>query len=187
MVFVLDARHRPLMPCSEKRARLLLRWHRAVVHHIAPFAIRLKDRGVEESTMQPVVLKLDPGSKTTGVALVRIEPTSAGEVHHALHLAHLEHRGKQVHYAMGQRAQYRRRRRTTNLRYRPPRFLNWRRPEGWFPPSLRSRMGNVLTWARRWQRLVPLTRIDIECAKFDLHVLQNPEISGAEYQKGELF
>ncbi|MDQ2904169.1 MAG: RNA-guided endonuclease IscB [Ktedonobacteraceae bacterium] len=186
-VFVLDRHHQPLMPCTEKRARVLLTQKRAVVHRVVPFTIRLKDRHLQESTVQPVVLKLDPGSKVTGMALARVEHTKEGEVHHALHLAHLQHRGEAVHLAMGQRARYRRRRRSANLRYRAPRFLNRRRPKGWLPPSLRSRIGNVLTWARRYQQWIPLRRIEVERVKFDLTVLQNPEVSGLEYQRGALF
>jgi hypothetical protein len=129
-VFVLDRHQQPLMPCSEKRARLLLSRKRAVVHRLIPFTIRLKDRLVEDSTLQLVALKLDPGSKTTGIALVRIEETADGEIHHAFHLAHLEHRGAAIHRAMVQRAHYRRRRRTANLRHRAPRFLNRGRPKG---------------------------------------------------------
>jgi HNH endonuclease/RRXRR protein len=48
-------------------------------------------------------------------------------------------------------------------------------------------MGNVLTWARRYRRWVPLTRIDVERVKFDLALLQNPEVAGVEYQRGDLF
>jgi 5-methylcytosine-specific restriction endonuclease McrA len=132
-------------------------------------------------------LKVDPGSKITGLALVRIERTPDGEIHYALHLAHLEHRGVAVHRAMQQRAGYRRRRRTANLRHRAPRFLNRGRPKGWLPPSLRSRVENVVHWAQRYQRLVPLTRIEVERVKFDLQLLDNPEISGVEYQRGALW
>jgi 5-methylcytosine-specific restriction endonuclease McrA len=186
-VFVLDQHHRPLMPCSEKRARLLLARHRAVVHRLIPFTIRLKDRRVQDSVLQPVALKFDPGSKTTGIAITWIEPTADGGVHHALHLAHLEHRGEAIHQALVQRVGYRRRRRSANLRHRAPRFLNRARPTGWLPPSLRSRIGNVLTWARRYQRWVPLTQIEVERVKFDLQLLQNAEISGVEYQQGTLW
>ena len=136
-VFVLDRRKRPLMPCSERRARLLLHRKRAVVHRVWPFTIRLKDRSREASQVQPVALKLDPGSKTTGIALVRVEQTQEGEVHHALHLAELSHRGEVVHQALQRRAGYRRRRRSANLRHRPPRFANRGRESGWLPPSLR--------------------------------------------------
>ncbi|HKF36106.1 MAG TPA: RNA-guided endonuclease IscB [Ktedonobacteraceae bacterium] len=180
-VFVLDRHKRPLMPCSHRRARLLLARKRAVVHRFVPFTIRLRDRCVQESTMQPVVFKTDPGSKMTGLALARVEETAEGEVHHAVHLAELTHRGEAVHHALVQRAGYRRRRRSANLRYRPARFANRTRPHGWLPPSLLSRIGNVLTWARRYQRWVPLTRIDVERVKFDLALLQNPELMGVEH------
>jgi 5-methylcytosine-specific restriction endonuclease McrA len=185
-VFVLDQHKHPLMPCSEKRARLLLSRQRAVVHRVMPFTIRLKDRCVQNSHFQPVALKLDPGSKTTGMALVRVEQTEQGEIHHSLHLAELSHRGGEIHKRMGKRAGYRRRRRSANLRYRPARFQNRRRKEGWLPPSLRSRVKNVLTWATRYQRWLPLTRIEVEQVKFDLALLQNPEIEGVTYQRGEL-
>jgi hypothetical protein len=68
-VFVLDKKKHPLMPCSEKRARLLLERGRAVVVRLHPFTIRLKDRLGGET--QPLRLQLDPGSQTTGIALVR--------------------------------------------------------------------------------------------------------------------
>src|SRR5437868_12264633 len=113
MVFVLDRHKKPLMPCSEKRARLLLARGRAVVHRRVPFVIRLRDRRQEDSALQPVLLKIDPGSKTTGLALVReaapegrsetpsprscvAEEPVVGPVQHALHLAELTHRGEQV-------------------------------------------------------------------------------------------
>lgn len=186
-VLVLDQRKQPLMPCSERRARLLLHRKRAVVHRLMPFTIRLKDRARATSSVQPVAAKFDPGSKATGMALVRVEETPEGEVHHALHLAELTHRGEQVHRALLQRAGYRRRRRSAHLRYRPSRFDNRRRPAGWLPPSLRSRISNVLTWAARYTRWAPVTRIEIERVKFDTALLHNPELMGVQYQRGELF
>jgi 5-methylcytosine-specific restriction endonuclease McrA len=185
-VFVLDRHQKPLMPCSEKRARLLLERKRAVIHRFEPFCIRLKDRIQEISTRQPVVLKLDPGSRTTGIALARVEETEDGQVHHALHLAHLVHRGNAVKKHLDQRRGYRRRRRSANLRYRKARFLNRRRPKGWLPPSLLSRIGNTLTWARRYQRWTPLVKIEVERVKFDTQLMQNAEVAGVEYQWGEL-
>jgi hypothetical protein len=193
-VFVLDQHHHPLMPCSEKRARLLLARRRAVVHRRVPFVIRLRDRTCAQSAVQDVALKLDPGSKTTGVALVRArqprgltEQTSQGQVHHALRLANLSHRGEQVRQALLRRAGYRRRRRSAHLRHRPARFQNRRRQAKWLPPSLRSRIGNVLTWARRFWRWVPLSRIEMERVKFDTHLLHNPEVAGVAFQRGDLF
>ncbi len=186
MVFVLDKHKKPLMPCTPKKARLLLSRGRAVVHRHYPLVIRLKDRRLEESVLQPLVLKIDPGSKTSGMAVARLEETPQGEVHHAVHLAEVGHRGEQVHEAMGTRARARRRRRSAHLRYRPPRSENRTRPKGWLPPSLRSRIGNVLTWARRYGRWAPITRLEVERVKFDQHLMQHPEIAGIEYQRGEL-
>src|SRR5260221_2681424 len=185
-VFVVDQHHQPLMPCSEKRARLLLARRRAVVHRRVPFVIRLKDRELEQSQVQPVALKLDPGSQTTGMALARVQETPEGEVHHALHLAELAHRAEEIRQRLRKRAVYRRRRRPANLRYRATRFLNRRRPPGGLAPSVRSRIGNVLTWATRYQRWAPLVRLDVERVKFDTQWLQDPEITGVQYQRGEL-
>ena len=185
-VFVLDQQKKPLMPCSEKRARLLLTRGRAVVHRRAPFVIRLKDRACEQSSVQDVVVKLDPGSTTTGLAVARVEQREAGEVHHGLCLANLTHRGEQVRAALQQRAGYRRRRRSANLRYRAPRFENRRRDAGWLPPSVRSRIGNVLTWVRRLIRWTPVKRLEVERVTFDQALMQNPEVAGVLYQRGEL-
>jgi 5-methylcytosine-specific restriction endonuclease McrA len=169
------------MPTHPARARQLLKAGRAVVARRAPFTIRLKDRTVEESAVQPVRLKLDPGSKVAGIAIVR-EADEDGQV---LHLAELRHK-QNISKRLKQRAAYRRRRRSANLRYRPPRFLNRARRKGWPPPSLRARVDDVGAWVDRYRRLVPISAISVETARFDTQKLQNPEISGVEYQQGEL-
>jgi 5-methylcytosine-specific restriction endonuclease McrA len=43
-----------------------------------------------------------------------------------------------------------------------------------------------VTWVNRICRYVPITGISQELVKFDLQAMQNPEISGKEYQQGEL-
>lgn len=182
-VFVLDTHHHPLMPCHPARARQLLARGRARVHRLHPFTIRLVDRTVAQSQVAPLRLKLDPGSKITGVALVR--ETAAG-VQHVLHLAEIQHRGQAVRKHMLQRAQYRHRRRSANLRYRAPRFDNRRRPEGSLAPSLRSRLDNVRSWVARAQRLAPIGALSIELVRFDTQAMENPEIRGVEYQQGTL-
>ena len=98
MAFVLDKRKRPLMPTTPKRARLLLARGRAVVHRVKPFTIRLRDRRIEASVLQPVALKIDPGSRTTGMTLARMESPPEGEVHHALFLSEVRHRGEAVQH-----------------------------------------------------------------------------------------
>ena len=70
-MFVLDRNGHPLMPCTEKRARLLLARGRARVHRVLPFVIRLVDVRLQDCEVQPLRIKLDPGSQTTGIALVR--------------------------------------------------------------------------------------------------------------------
>jgi hypothetical protein len=186
MVFVLDRKKRPLMPCTEKRARLLLQRRRAVVVRRQPFTIRLKDRLVEESVLQPVVLKIDPGSKITGVAVVREEAILNDHLHHALVLIEIRHRGDAVRARMRQRAAYRRRRRCANLRYRACRFDNRKRRKLWLAPSLRSRLDNVLLWTRRIACVAPVTRVEVEWVRFDVRVLQGMVPSRIEYQRADL-
>ncbi|SEP90217.1 RRXRR protein [Ectothiorhodospira magna] len=115
-VLVLDKRKKPLMPCSEKRARLLLERGQAVVHRMHPFTIRLKDRTVEESVLQPIQIKIDPGSKTTGVTVIR-EDDADPEHQQVLMLMEIEHRGQQIREHLTQRRAFRRRRRG-QLRHR---------------------------------------------------------------------
>lgn len=191
-VLVLDKRKRPLMPCSEKRARLLLERGRARVHRMVPFTIRLVDRRIEDSVLQPMRVKIDPGSQTTGIALVRDQDdvdADTGEVKKVVHvvlLAELKHRGQAIRDALTQRRAFRRRRRSSNLRYRAPRFDNRVRKVGWLPPSLQHRVDTTMTWVNRLRRWVPVTAISQELVRFDTQALQNPEISGVEYQQGTL-
>ncbi len=182
MVFVLDAKKKPLMPCSEKRARLLLERGRARVHRMAPFAIRLVDRTQETSVLQPIALKLDPGSKTTGIALVAQQNDRLT----MLFLAELSHRGNAISEALTQRKGYRRRRRSVNLRYRKLRFDNRRKPAGWLPPSLRHRLQTIHSWVQRLRHLAPVATIAQELVRFDMQAVQRPGISGIEYQQGAL-
>jgi 5-methylcytosine-specific restriction endonuclease McrA len=179
-VFVLDRRGNPLMPCHPARARELLRKQRAAVAHYSPFVIRLKDR--DNGDVQMVRLGADPGSKATGMALSR----DAAGVRHVMFRLEVTHRSAEIHKKMIQRAGYRRRRRSANLRYRAPRFSNRTKPEGWLAPSQRSRVQHTESWARRLQKWCPVTVADLELVRFDTQLMQNPEISGAEYQQGTL-
>jgi 5-methylcytosine-specific restriction endonuclease McrA len=180
-VFVIDKNKNPLMPCHPARAREMLRKGRAVVVRLYPFTIRIKDR--IGGAVQPVSLKLDPGSKTTGVAVAREDEDRT----EALWLGEITHRGAQIRKSLEQRSGYRRRRRSANLRHRAPRFDNRSTPEGRLMPSLRHRVDNVMSWTRRLMRWCPVTRIAMELVRFDMQAMQNPEISGVEYQRGTLF
>ena len=191
-VFVLDKQGKALMPCTEKRARLLLARGRARVHRTIPFVIRLVDRTQQSCALQPLRIKLDPGSQITGIALVRDvqvvdaqtgEPAQAAAV---VGLIELVHRGRQISKALTARSQMRRRRRTANLRHRAPRFSNRTKPTGWLAPSLQHRVDTTMSWVTRLCRWVPVTALSTELVRFDMQQLQNPEITGVEYQQGEL-
>lgn len=183
MVFVLDKHKKPLMPCSEKRARLLLKKGRAVVHRVEPFTIRLKDRTAEESVLQPLRLKLDPGARVTGVAVIREENGDTGEV---VWLGEIHHK-TDIREKLHKRRAVRRSRRSRKTRYRQPRFLNRRRTDGWLPPSLEARVNQTMNAVRKLKKLLPITAVSTEHVKFDTQLLQNPEIKDIEYQRGELF
>jgi 5-methylcytosine-specific restriction endonuclease McrA len=180
-VLVLNKNLQPMMPCHPARARILLKNGRARVYRQYPFTIVVVDR--EEFEVQEVELKVDPGSKTTGLVLVaRFE--RGNEV---LWAAHLEHRGHLVKQALDHRRQMRRSRRNRKTRYRPCRFSNRTRSPGWLPPSLMSGVNNVCVWGHRLVQSAPVTRISVEIVRFDTQKLQDPEIHGIEYQQGTLF
>jgi hypothetical protein len=128
-VFVLDAHKRPLNPVHPGRARLLLTQGRAAVFRHYPFTIVLKQEGHQPDSA-PLRLKIDPGSTTTGLAIVN---EATGEVVWA---AELTHRGTAIQARLEARRVLRRSRRRRKTRHRAPRFLNRRRPEAWLPPSL---------------------------------------------------
>src|SRR5262245_1004056 len=178
MVFVVD-QQQPCSPVPPGRARHLLTRGRAAVYRRFPFTIRLKE-GEPTEEPEPLRLKIDPGSKTTGLAVVN---DATGQVVWA---AELIHRGQQVKARLDQRRRCRRSRRQRHTRYRPTRFLNRRRRAGWLPPSLESRISNTLTWVERLRRWRPIGAISLELVKFDTQKMQHPEILGVEYQQGTL-
>ena len=139
-VLVLDDNRKPLDPCSPARARILLAKGRAAVFRRFPFTIILKDRAAGDSAVHEHRIKIDPGSKTTGVAIVQ---ETTGQVVAAVEI---EHRGQAIKASLKVRSAIRRGRRQRKTRYRKPRFDNSTRREGWLPPSLESRLANVLTW-----------------------------------------
>jgi len=178
-VFVLDTERRPLDPVQPGRARLLLNQGKAAVFRHYPFTIILKEE-ITQPVVESLRVKIDPGSKTTGLALLneaRAEVVWAADV---------EHRGEVVKKRMQDRAVSRRSRRNRKTRYRPARFLNRKPAKGWLPPSLESRIANITTWVNRLRRYAPATAISQELVKFDTQKMENPEITGVAYQQGTL-
>ncbi|MDQ5988412.1 MAG: hypothetical protein CSYNP_04172 [Syntrophus sp. SKADARSKE-3] len=179
-IFVIDTSLKPLSPCCPARARMLLKEGKAAVYRRYPFTVILKHE-VEESA-PPAELRIDPGSKVTGIALV-------GKFHQGdtvLWAANLEHRGDTIREALAKRQALRRGRRNRHIRYREARFNNRTRPKGWLPPSLQSRVDNVASWVKKLTKYSAIGTCSIETVRFDTQALQNPEISGVEYQQGTL-
>ena len=176
-VFVLDTNKQPLNPITPRRARELLTKQKAAVFRMYPFTLILK-HAVPQPQLKLLTVKLDPGSKVTGIAVLDGE--------NVIWSAELEHRGWQIKNALEARRSLRRSRRNHKTRYRQPRFNNRKRKEGWLAPSLMHRVLTTETWIKRLCRYAPITQITMELVKFDTQKMQNPEIDGVEYQQGEL-
>jgi 5-methylcytosine-specific restriction endonuclease McrA len=177
-VFVLDKRKRPVMPCCEERARLHLERGQAVVHRRYRFTICLKDR--VRGDVEPARVKLDPGSRT--IAVVADEDGNKPAT--GLCLFELAHRGWQISEALATRRAFGLR--GANLRYRPPRLDNTRRPQGSLAPSLQHRADTCSSWRKRFDRMAPVSAPSVKRVRFDMQLLENPEILGVEYQQATL-
>jgi len=175
-VLVIDKNKQPLMPCHPARARELLKNKKAAVYKRFPFTLILVER--EGGDVQEIAFKIDPGSKQTGIALVAN--------HRVVWAAVLEHRGQQIKMALESRHSLRHGRRSRHTRYRPARYMNRHIHNGWLPPSLQSCIENTWTWLCRINRIAPITSISQELVRFDMQLMENAEISGIEYQQGEL-
>ncbi len=176
-VFLIDANKQQLNPVTPKQARRLLKKNKAAVYKMYPFTLILKT-AIDNPTIKRFTLKLDPGSKFTGIALLDGE--------NVIWCAEIEHRGYQIKDALLSRRQLRRSRRNRKTRYRKARFDNRKRKENWLPPSLEHRILTTETWVKRLMRYTPISDLWIEKVKFDMQQMLNPEISGTEYQQGEL-
>ncbi len=212
-VFVLDRSGRPLSPCHPARARKLLSSGRAKVARHTPFVIRLTDRSRADSAVTALVTRFDPGSRHTGISVVRDGPNGR---RWGLVSIQVDHRGHQISEKLKSRSAYRRRRRSANLRYRKPRFDNRGpaqcgscganakhgkafcrscatagRPRTGargtrLAPSLRHRVVTTVAMFHRLCRWAPIATVDMELVRFDTQLMQGPGISGVGYQQGTL-
>ena len=160
-------------------ARKMLRGGKAAIWRRFPFTVIL-EAAIEETSVPTLRIKLDPGSKTTGIALVD------DERQRVVFAAELEHRGERIKADLASRRAIRRNRRGRKTRYRQSRFDNRTRPEGWLAPSLMSRVRNVETWVRRFRKLALVDAMSLELARFDTQIMDNPDISGVQHQQGTL-
>ena len=180
MVFVLNKSKKPLGMISNAKARILLKNKLAVVAKIYPFTIRLKDNSCG-SRDRAYTVKLDPGSRTTGIAITDDKDA-------VVILAELEHRGHVIKKKLDSRRAVRRSRRQRKTRYRKARFLNRTRPEGWLAPSVKSRADNVINFIRKYKKLLNITKVEIEKVSFDTAQMSSDNyLIGVDYQQGNLY
>ncbi len=161
------------MPCSQRKARILLKEDKARIIGYKPFAIQLTVP-TGEST-QEVHLGVDTGAKHIGIAA-----TSENKV---LAKGEIELRDD-IHKNMQTRSALRRDRRNRNTRYREARFLNRKRKDGWLPPTVQSKLDATFMWIDKFCNLLPSPILHIEVGKFDIQKMMNPDIKNKEYQNG---
>ena len=172
-VYVLNCHGKPLMPCRPRKARILLKAGKAKVVKMVPFTLQL--RYGSSGYKQEVSLGIDAGTRHIGV--------SATTEKAALFEAEAQPR-TDMQEVLATRRQFRRARRKRKTRYRPCRFLNRRKQEGWLAPSVRHLVEAHLKTIRLVHGILPVWRTTIEVAQFDLQKIQHPEIEGKAYQEG---
>ena len=176
MVYVLNIDGQPLMPTDRHgKVRHLLKDGRAEVVKRCPFTIRL----LYDSThyTQDIVLGVDAGSKHIGLSgTTEIKELYASDVELRNDIVDL----------ISTRRQNRRFRRNRKTRYRKARFLNrLSDKKDWLAPSIRQKVDTHMTVVSRVCKILPVTKIIVETASFDIQKIKDPDISGTGYQQGE--
>lgn len=162
------------MPCKEAKARKLLNENKVKVIKRTPFTIQLKFEC--ENKIQPITLGVDAGSKTVGL--------SATTEKQELYSSEAVLRNDIVDL-LATKAQFRRARRNRKTRYRKARFINRKKEKDWIAPSVQHKIDSHLKLIKEVHKILPITIIIVEVASFDIQKIQNPDISGKEYQQGE--
>lgn len=164
------------MPCSARKARLLLKTGKAKVICREPFTIQLKFGS--SGYKQPITLGVDAGAKHIGL--------SASTVKRELYSAEVVLR-TDITDLLSTRRELRRARRNRKTRYRQPRFLNRVKvkKKRWLAPTIQNRINAHLKVVDNVYKILPVVKIVVETASFDIQKLKNPDISGIEYQQGE--
>ncbi len=174
MVYVLSKNGKPLMPTKRYgKVRRLLKQKLARVVRREPFTIQLLYDTTEYT--QDVVVGVDIGSKTVGISAVSEKEE--------LFSAEITLRTDVKGLLLDRRA-YRKNRRYRKRRYRKPRFLNRRRPNAWLPPSIKWKVNAHLRIINFLSKILPISKIVVEIAPFDIHKIINPNVNGKEYQEG---
>lgn len=172
-IYVLNKRGMPLMPCSPRKARILLKEGKAKVTQRTPFTIQLIAATGE--TKQPITLGVDSGYNSVGLsAVTENREVYSAEVALRTNIVKLN----------SERKQYRRFRRYRKTWYRKSRFLNRKKPEGWLAPSIKHKLDSHIKLINKLKEILPVSHIIVEVAAFDIQKIKNQGISGTEYQSG---
>lgn len=176
VVYVLNKHGKPLMPCKSQKARKLLKQNKAKVIRTEPFTIQLLYGS--SGYKQDITLGVDAGSKHIGL--------SASTEEKELYAADVELRTAIVDL-LSTRRQYRRSRRSRKTRYRKARFLNRvkSKNKGWLAPSIENKINTHFKVISDVHKILPITKIIVETASFDIQKINNPDIQGEEYQQGD--
>lgn len=176
MVYVLSKNGKPLMPTTNNRkVRLLLKANQAKVVTRTPFTIQLLH--TTHCYVQPITLGIDAGSKTIGVSAT----TEKAELFSAEVVLRND-----ISKNLTAKATFRRGRRNRKTRYRKARFLNRvkSKNKGWLAPSVEHKINSHIKVVGNVHGVLPISKIIVETASFDIHKLMNPDVKGKGYQKG---
>ncbi|MHA2232006.1 MAG: RNA-guided endonuclease IscB, partial [Candidatus Hodarchaeales archaeon] len=162
------------MPTTPCKARRLLECGKATIVRYEPFfTIRLQYGS--SGYRQPIESGIDSGYGMIGFStLTETEELFCGGVHLL----------KGMSDRLTARRNYRRQRRQRK-RYRPPRWKNRRRDEGWLAPSIQHKLDAHFRLLKLLEEILPITNTTIEVANFDIQKIRHPEIAGVAYQQGE--
>lgn len=175
LVYVLDINGQPLMPTNRcGKVRRLLNGSKAKVVKSCPFTIQLMYKSTTYT--QDISLGIDAGSKHIGV--------SATTTDKELYAVDVELRNDIVDL-LSTRREARRARRNRKTRYRKPRFNNRTRSDGWLAPSVKNKIDTHLKVVEEVCKILPIAKIIVEVASFDIQKIKNPDISSIGYQHGE--
>ena len=177
MVYVISQAGQPLMPtCRYGKVKHLLKSGKAKVVQRTPFTVQLMYQTTE--FVQHVTLGVDAGSKTVGLSA----STEQKELYASETILRTDIVG-----LLSDRRQYRRTRRSRKTRYRAPRFMNRTRSKkkGWLAPSINHKIETHLKLVRNVHKILPISKIVVEVAAFDIQKIKKPDIEGAGYQQGE--
>ncbi|GJM17666.1 MAG: hypothetical protein DHS20C13_29930 [Thermodesulfobacteriota bacterium] len=173
MVYVKSKEGKPLMPCSERKARILLREGKAKKVSHRPFTIALIHGS--SGYKQPITLGIDSGYSKVGFSAITEKKELLGGELSLL---------KNMSERLTQRRMYRRTRRN-RLRYRKPQFFKDTKEKGWLAPSIQHKLDSHIRFISQLKDILPITQTRIEVANFNIQKIKNPEIKGKEYQEGE--